>query len=59
MRCHCGSVLTRLYIEALLVDPDLADEVWELWNQGLISGEVAILCWGLMARVLVATPRSA
>lgn len=25
------------YVEALPVDSDLADEVWESWDQGLIS----------------------
>jgi len=27
-------MLTELYIDALLVDKDLADEVWELWDAG-------------------------
>jgi len=25
-------MLTRLYIEALLIDEDLADQVWEVWD---------------------------
>ena len=25
-------MLARLYVEALLVDESLADQVWELWN---------------------------
>jgi len=25
-------MLTEIYIEALLVDEDLADQVWELWD---------------------------
>jgi hypothetical protein len=25
-------MLTRLYVEALLTDEDLADQVWELWD---------------------------
>ena len=27
-------MLTELYIEALLVDEELADQVWELWDRG-------------------------
>ena len=27
----------ELYIEALLVDEDLADQVWELWDQGALD----------------------
>jgi hypothetical protein len=34
-------MLTQLYIEALLVDEELADLVWELSEVGLISDEVA------------------
>ena len=34
-------MLTEIYIEALLVDEELADEVWELWNAGLITDDVA------------------
>ena len=29
-------MLTEIYIEALLVDEDLADEVWEAWDAGEI-----------------------
>lgn len=41
-------MLTKLYIEALLVDEELADQEWELWDQGLISDEVAAWAWWLM-----------
>ncbi len=30
-------MLTEVYIEALLVDGDLADQVWEDWDQGEID----------------------
>lgn len=30
-------MLTRLYIEALLVDKELADQVWEAWDKGEID----------------------
>ena len=34
-------MLTRLYIEALLVDEEAADQVWEAWDTGLVPDEVA------------------
>ena len=27
-------MLTEIYIEALLVNEDLADQVWEAWDKG-------------------------
>ncbi len=30
-------MLTRLYIEALLVDKELADQVWEAWDKEEIT----------------------
>jgi len=27
-------MLTEIYIEALLVDEELADQVWEAWGRG-------------------------
>ncbi len=38
-------MLTEIYIEALLVDQELADKVWELWSVGLIPEELAMLAW--------------
>jgi len=38
-------MLTELYVEALLVDEELADQVWELWDAGLVSG---VLAWWLI-----------
>ena len=34
-------MLTRLYIEALLADEELADLVWEAWNIGIITDDLA------------------
>ena len=34
-------MLTKIYIEALLVHADLADQVWELWDAGVIDDELA------------------
>ena len=42
-------MLTDIYIEALLVDEDLADEVWEAWNKGEIDDFAALISWRLMA----------
>ena len=38
-------MLTELYIEALLVDEELADLVWEAWDGGLIPDELAEMAW--------------
>ncbi len=38
-------MLTCLYIEALLVDEDLADQVWEAWDAGEIDDFVAVCAW--------------
>ncbi len=41
-------MLTRIYIEALLVDEDVADQVWEAWDKGEIDDQVAWLAWWLI-----------
>ena len=38
-------MLIELYIEALLVDEDLADMVWEACDVGLIPDDLAALAW--------------
>jgi hypothetical protein len=43
-------MLAELYIEALLVDEDLADQVWELWNAGVITGELAVWARWLVSK---------
>ena len=40
------------YIEALLVDKDLADQVYALWDAGLIDNEVAEIAWCILASCL-------
>ena len=42
-------MLTRLYVEALLADEDLADQVWELWNVGEIPDGLAAMAWLILA----------
>ncbi len=41
-------MLTEIYIEALLVDEELADQVWEAWDAGEIDDVCAWLAWFLM-----------
>ena len=38
-------MLTEIYIEVLLVDEELADQVWEAWNVGEIDDQVVFLAW--------------
>ena len=32
---------TEIYIEALLVDEDMADRAWEAWDEGVCIDEIA------------------
>jgi len=45
---HPLAMLTEIYIEALPVDEELADQVWEAWDKGEIYGQVAWLGWWLI-----------
>jgi len=38
-------MLTELYTEALLLDEELADQVWEAWDKEEIDDQTAILTW--------------
>ncbi len=38
-------MLTEIYIEALLVDEELADQVWEAWDAGEIDDLSAWAAW--------------
>ncbi len=38
-------MLTEIYIEALLIDEGLADQVWEAWDAGAIDDQVAYIAW--------------
>ena len=44
-------MLTETYIEALLVDEDLADQVWEAWDAGEIDDMGAWLTWAALASI--------
>jgi len=41
-------MFTEIYIEALLVDEELADQVWEAWDGGEINDTVAAWAWWLV-----------
>ncbi len=38
-------MLTEIYIEALLVDEELADQVWEAWDKSEIDDDIAAIAW--------------
>ena len=38
-------MLTEIYIEALLVNEDLADHVREVWDRGVIDDDLAAIAW--------------
>ena len=42
-------MLTEIYIEALLVDEELADQVWEAWDAREIDDHSAWLAWSVVA----------
>ncbi len=46
---HSGGLLTEIYIEALLVDEDLADQVWEAWDEDEADDQTACIVWMLIA----------
>ena len=50
-------MLTEIYIEALLVDKELADQVWEAWDKGEIDDWLAAWAWIVVARMSVARLR--
>ena len=42
-------MLTEICIEALLVDEELADQVWEAWDNGEIDHGTVCIAWMLIA----------
>ena len=48
---HSKAMLTELYIEALLVDEARADLVWEAWDAGMITSDLAAWAWWLVSTV--------
>ena len=43
-------MLCVIYIEALLVNEDLADLVWQAWNAGELCDVAAAIAWLAMLR---------
>ncbi len=42
-------MFTEIYIEALLVNKELADQIWDLWDAGLINDVCACIVWWRVA----------
>ena len=42
-------MITEIYIEALLVDEELADQVGDAWDAPEIDDAIALLAWLLVA----------
>ncbi len=47
-------MLTEIYIQALLVDEELADQVWDAWDAGKADDETACIAWMLLAGAIAA-----
>ncbi len=45
---HPQAMLTEIYIEALLVDEEMADQIWQLWHVGQADDETACIAWLLI-----------
>ena len=41
-------MLTQIYIQALLVDEELADQDWEAWDADKIDDQMAYIAWWLI-----------
>ncbi len=48
--------MLEIYIEALLVDEELADQVWEAWDKGEIDDQEAWLMWWLITSSILINP---
>ena len=42
-------MLTEIYIEALLVEKELADQVWEAWDVGEVDDLTACVSWQVIS----------
>jgi hypothetical protein len=42
-------MFTEIYIQGLLVDPDQADSIWQLWIEGRIDDDLAMIAWLIVA----------
>ena len=46
-------MLAEIYVDALLVDEELADQVWEAWDKGDIDDALAFTGWMIIAGMKV------
>ncbi len=49
-------MLTEIYIEALPIDEDLADQVWYMWDADVIDDELAAITWLLIVTFSLKNP---
>ena len=42
-------MLTEIYIEALPVNEELPDQVWELWNSRQVDDQLVCIAWLMIA----------
>ena len=47
-------MLTEIYIEALLIDEELADQVLKAWDGGEIDDQVVCIAWWLIGGAIAA-----
>jgi len=47
-------MLTEFYVKALLVDEELADQVWEAWIAEKLTDGAACIAWLLIAGLVSA-----
>lgn len=45
-------MFTDIYIEALLVDEEAADQVWEAWDARTLNDGAACIAWMLIAGLI-------
>ena len=45
-------MLCQIYIEALLVDEELADQVWEAWIAEKLTDDAECIVWLLVAGLI-------
>ena len=52
---HHRRMFVETYIEAILADESVADEIWNAWNDRLIDDELALFLWRVVATARSAT----
>ena len=49
-------MLAEIYIESILVDEDLGDQVWEAWDNGEADNDIACIAWTLIVATSISRP---